>query len=103
MPDQNPSPRRRLNDEHAAVEWVRFRSMMKWMLLASIVASALALLYLARTETLRLHMVVATIAGVGLTVLVGTALMGLVFLSNRTGHDDDAARGESKDGSRDEE
>ena len=37
-------------------------------------------------------MVIATIAGVGLTVLVGTGLMGLVFLSNRTGHDEDAAR-----------
>jgi uncharacterized membrane protein len=38
-------------------------------------------------------MVVATIAGVGLTVLVGTGLMGLVFLSHRTGHDEDAAHG----------
>ena len=41
--------------------------------------------------------VVATIAGVGLTVLVGTGLMGLVFLSNRTGHDEDAAGGRQDD------
>ena len=26
----------------------------------------------------------------GLSVLVGTALMGLIFFSNRSGHDDDA-------------
>jgi hypothetical protein len=36
------------------------------------------------------HMIVATIAGVGLTILVGTGLMGLVFLSSRSGHDDEA-------------
>jgi hypothetical protein len=41
--------------------------------------------------------VIATIAGVGFSVLVGTALMGLVFLSNRGGHDEAAGR------SRDEE
>ena len=41
-------------------------------------------------------MVIATIAGVGLTVLVGTGLMGLVFLSNRTGHDEDADAAEAE-------
>jgi len=30
--------------------------------------------------------------GAGLTVLLGTALMSLVFLSNKSGHDDAAAR-----------
>ena len=34
---------------------------------------------------------VATALGVGLTVLLGTGLMGLVFLSDRGGHDDAAA------------
>ena len=37
-------------------------------------------------------------AGVGLTVLVGTGLMGLVFLSSRSGHDEDANRGDHHDG-----
>jgi hypothetical protein len=69
--------------------------MMKWMVLASAITVALSLLYLSRYEQLRLHMVIATIAGVGLTVLVGTGLMGLVFLSSRSGHDDEANRGES--------
>ena len=70
------------------------------MLLASAVAAGLALLYLSASgEPLRLHMVIATIAGVGLSVLVGTGLMGLVFLSNRSGHDD-AAHGEFHDDSR---
>ena len=42
------------------------------------------------------QMVLATIAGVGLSVLLGTALMGLVFLSDRSGHDDAASGQERK-------
>ncbi len=36
-------------------------------------------------------MVFATIAGVGVSMLVGTGLMGLIFLSANSGHDDEAA------------
>ena len=67
---------------------------MKWMVVAAIASVLLALLYLKNEGgPVPIHMVIATIAGVGLSVLVGTALMGLVFLSNSSGHDDDAAKG----------
>jgi hypothetical protein len=36
-------------------------------------------------------MLIATALGAGLTVLVGTALMTLVFISNSSGHDSAAA------------
>ena len=99
MPRHDPVPPRRQSDESpAATEWQRYRAMMKWMVLASAIAVALSLFYLSRYEELRLHMVIATIAGVGMTVLVGTGLMGLVFLSSRSGHDDDANRGDHLDG-----
>jgi hypothetical protein len=42
------------------------------------------------------QMVVATIAGVGLSVLLGTGLMGLVFLSDRSGYDEGASGREKK-------
>ena len=42
-------------------------------------------------------MTIATILGVGLTVLVGTALMGLIFLSSRSGMDDEAGRPPEED------
>ena len=72
------------------------------MVLLAVATVALSLLYLWRSGgPLPLHMVVATIAGVGLTVLVGTGLMGLVFLSNRGGHDDEAARGDWNDDRKD--
>lgn len=78
--------------QRAALAWARYKKMMRWMVLAAIVAVALALLYLKSAgETMPLHMVVATIAGVGLSVLLGTGLMGLVFLSNSGGHDDAAS------------
>ena len=98
MPRHDPiPPRPPADDGPAAIEWKRYRAMMKWMVLASAVAVGLSLLYLSRYEELRLHMVIATIAGVGLTVLVGTGLMGLVFLSSRSGHDEEANRGDYND------
>ncbi|HEY6917011.1 MAG TPA: hypothetical protein VI381_05155, partial [Allosphingosinicella sp.] len=63
----------------------------------SAAAALIAVIYLkASGGPVPIHMVIATIAGVGLTVLLGTALMGLVFLSNASGHDE-AASGKGKD------
>lgn len=91
MPRHDPIPHRRDADEAAALAWRRYKALMSWMVLASAITAALALLWLQQTGTeMRLHLVIATIAGVGLSVLVGTGLMGLVFLSNRSGHDEDA-------------
>ena len=60
---------------------------MRWMALASVVTVLLALIYLKWSgEPVPLHMAIATIAGVGLTMLVGTGLMGLLFVSNRSSH-----------------
>jgi hypothetical protein len=65
---------------------------MWWMLGIAVVAIILALLYLRDSGApMPLPMVLATIGGVGLSVLLGTALMGLVFLSNSSGHDEEAA------------
>ncbi len=93
MPRHDPIPPK---PDPSALAWSRYKRMMKWMALASAIAAALAVAYLkATSDAMPWQMVVATIAGVGLSVLLGTALMGLVFLSNRTGHDD-AASGQEK-------
>jgi hypothetical protein len=73
---------------------------MGWMLLAAIGAGLLALLYLSWMTELTLHMAVATLAGVILSVLLGTALMGLVYVSDRGGHDADAHGGSKGGGER---
>lgn len=92
MPRHDPIPSRPAPDYSRAAEaWARYKRMMRWMALAAFVTVLLALIYLKSFgDPVPVHMMIATIAGVGLTVLVGTGLMGLVFLSNRSGHDDAA-------------
>jgi hypothetical protein len=99
MPRHDPIPTRRdpreLERSHRA--WQRYKRMMKWMCLAALLAVLAALLYLKVSGTpMPINLVIATSLGVGLSVLLGTALMGLVFLSDSGGHDDAAAHGGQK-------
>lgn len=86
-------PRPGLSDPAtAAIAWARYRKMMRWMALVAVVAVAAALGWLHHAGGLAtIHMVIATIAGVGFTVLLASALMLAVFLSAGSGHDDDVA------------
>ena len=69
----------------------RFVRIMRVAAAFSIVIAALAVVLVARGQSeLHIHMLIATALGIGLTVLLGTALMTLIFLSNRSGHDADA-------------
>lgn len=79
-------------DPRRAAAWARYKSLMIWMGLAAAASALLALIYLkASGGPVPIHMAIATVAGVSLTVLLGTALMGLVFLSHASGHDDSAS------------
>jgi RsiW-degrading membrane proteinase PrsW (M82 family) len=60
------------------------------MALVATIAVLGALYYLSSTlGPLPLSIILATVAGVGFSVLLAAALMGLVFLSSGTGHDQD--------------
>jgi len=74
--------------EKAAFAWARFRRLMRFMFLATIgvVAIALALLYTNNREVSP-HFFIAVGLGIGFSMMLMSALMGLVFLSNGTGHD----------------
>ena len=96
MPRHDPPPARRdprvLERQHRA--WLRYKKMMRWMALVALLAVVAALSYLKATGTpMPIHLVIATSLGVGLSVLLGTALMGLLFLSDAGGHDEAAGRG----------
>jgi len=70
----------------------QFLKIMRLGALFSIAIAAVAVALVAQGEsTVRIHMLIATALGVGLSVLLGIALMSLVFLSNRLGQDADAA------------
>jgi len=97
IPPANPADRAK-DFERAAAAWARYKRMMKWMVLVAAVAVLLSLIYLKSFgDPVPVHMMIAAIAGVGLTILVGTGLMGLVFLSNRIGHDEEAGRSHDRD------
>lgn len=75
--------------DYARFAWARYRRLMAWMSLVAIAAVAVALTYLHAVHgPMPIHMIIATALGIGLSVILGTALMGLVFLSSGTGHDD---------------
>jgi|KBSSwiS6_1023812.scaffolds.fasta_scaffold118714_2 uncharacterized membrane protein len=76
----------------------QFLKIMRWGTLFSLAIAAMAVVLVAQgDDTFHIHMLIATGLGVGLSVLLGIALMTLVFLSNRMGQDADAAHHFQKD------
>ena len=76
----------------------QFLRIMRLGALFSIAIAAVAVVLVAQGDsTIRIHMLIATALGVGLSVLLGIALMSLVFLSNRLGQDANAADHRQKD------
>lgn len=76
----------------AAAAWARFRRIMRWMFLVTMttVIGALSVLY--RQEGMvSPHFYIAVAIGISFAMLLMSGLMGLVFLSNASGHDADVA------------
>lgn len=75
--------------EYARFAWARYRRLMAWMTLAAASAVTAAIVFLRVTVgPIPIHMLIATVLGIGLSVMLCAALMGLVFLSSGTGHDE---------------
>ena len=92
MPQHDPVP----SPRHTIMR--RFWRIFRLLALLSIVIAAVAVFIVARGDAgVHVHMLVATALGVGLTVLLGTGLMTLVFLSSASGHDDSAAGPKEQD------
>lgn len=71
---------------------VRFIRIMRLAAMFAVAVAAVAVVLVARGDSeLHIHMLIATALGVGLSVLLGAALMTLIFLSNSSGFDADAA------------
>ncbi len=72
-----------------ALAWVHFRRMMRWT--AELAVGMIALVWVVLFHEfgmVSIHLYIASALGIGLMIMLLGALMGLVFLSHRTGHDD---------------
>ncbi len=75
--------------DKAAHAWANYRRLMRIMsaLTLLVIAAALGALY-ALGAIVSIHFVIATALGIGATMMLMSVLMGLVFLSSGTGHDE---------------
>jgi hypothetical protein len=85
VPDPLPSLRTSMTS--------RFLRIFRLLALLSVVIAAIAVVLVTQGEgEVHASLIIATALGVGLTVLLGTSLMTLVFLSAESGHDEQASR-----------
>lgn len=76
--------------DYAAFAWARYRRLLGWMGLATALIVAIAVWLLdIWYGPLSWVAILAAIAGFGATIMMAAALMGLVFLSSGSGHDED--------------
>jgi len=74
--------------DYAAFAWRRYRRLMWGMSIAAAVAVIVSIAGLWWFKgPIPIHMIIATTLGVFFSVMLAAALMGLVFLSSGTGHD----------------
>lgn len=79
--------------DQAAFAWARFRRILWWVACAAALCSIAAIWGLSRWQgPLHWVTIAAAIGGVFGSVMMAGALMGLVFLSSGTGHDEEVER-----------
>jgi hypothetical protein len=84
-PNSSPDTLQRAPADH----WRRFRRLMMLMVMAAIATAGLAIWQMrAEGVPFHLHFVIAMGGGIILALLLAGALMGLAFVSNRSGHDE---------------
>lgn len=73
-----------------------FRRMMKWIVLAAALMVVAGLFYASLFTELTVHLVIATVLGIFLSVVLGAGLFALAFFSDKSGHDDDVTNATKK-------
>jgi hypothetical protein len=75
--------------DYARFAWARYWRLMRWMALVSVAVTIIALGTFWWMEGLvSIHFFIATAGAVLVSIMLMAALMGLVFLSSGTGHDE---------------
>ena len=87
MPEQDPIP----SPRNSTIR--RFWLIFRLLVLLSIVVAAIGVVLVTRgAGEVHASLIIATALGIGVTMLVGTSLMTLLFISNSSGHDEEAGR-----------
>jgi hypothetical protein len=83
---------------NAAHAWRRFKMLMRLMLAVTtlVVIVAMVLIYF-ENGLESVHLYIATALGIGFAMLLTGALMGLVFLSSGSGHDQSVTDARSRE------
>lgn len=78
--------------------WQRFRRLMLLMTVIAFATAGVAIWQMrADGVPFRLHFVIAMGGGIIVALLLAGALMGLAFVSNRSGHDETVGTGDAAD------
>ena len=83
---QPPYPRHTMTPDQTRAR-AEFRRILRWIAVVAVLMVIGALVYLRLTGILTLHMVIATVIGVFLSVLIGCGLFAAAFFSSKSGHD----------------
>lgn len=80
----------RLDDPlYASIAWARYWRLMRGMAMFTLICVAVSLAILFYMHGfVSIHMYLATAAGVAFALMLMAGLMGLVFLSSDSGHDE---------------
>ncbi len=80
----------RLDDpDYSGFAWSRYWRLMRWMFVFTIVVTAIVLgVFYSQYGMISIHFYIATAGGIAVMLLLATSLMGLVFLSSGSGHDE---------------
>jgi hypothetical protein len=74
-----------------------FKRMVGWIAVIGVLMTAGALWYLSLYGPLHIHMVIATVAGVFFSVLLGCGLFAAAFYSDKSGHDENVRDATTRD------
>jgi hypothetical protein len=75
--------------EYSGFAWSRYWRLMRWMFAFSIATTAAVLaVFYNQYGFLSVHFYIATAGGIIVMLLLAASLMGLVFLSSGSGHDE---------------
>ena len=82
--------RSRLDDTaYSGFAWNRYWRLMRWMFAFTLSVTVIVLaIFYSQYGLISIHFYIATAGGIIVMLLLATSLMGLVFLSSGSGHDE---------------